>query len=109
MEDKTKNEACQLWIEQRIDEELEEKGVDSLRTIGRTIALEIYRTFEVRMTPEAIKARMLRRAEKREKEALVRCEPPQSTPEPSNEIQEKPQLQILGYFQRKIKDYFLSP
>jgi hypothetical protein len=82
------NEACQLWIEQRIDEELEEKGEESLRTIGRTIATEIYRTFEVQMTADAIKARILRRAERRRKEALVRSEPPPSTSPPSNEIQE---------------------
>lgn len=47
------NEACQLWIEQRITEELAERGDTgkSLREIGRELAAEIERVFEAKVNP----------------------------------------------------------
>jgi hypothetical protein len=50
------NEACQVWIEQRIQEELEEKGDSgkSLRQIGREIASEIERIFEAKISPMTV-------------------------------------------------------
>lgn len=47
------NEACQVWIEQRIKEELE-PGDKSLREIGRVIAAEIEKVFEAKVSPRAI-------------------------------------------------------
>ena len=50
------NEACQLWIEQRLEEELEDKkgSGKSLRMIGRELAKEIERIFEARVKPETL-------------------------------------------------------
>ena len=50
------NEACSLWIEQRISEELEEKEITgkSLREIGREISAEIERIFEAKVKPETL-------------------------------------------------------
>jgi hypothetical protein len=49
-------EACGLWIEQRVKEELEKKGDtgSSLREIGRSVAMEIERLFEVKVNPGTI-------------------------------------------------------
>lgn len=46
-------EACQVWIEQRISEELEnqEETEKSLRAIGRELAEEIEKVFDVKMKP----------------------------------------------------------
>jgi hypothetical protein len=51
------NEACQVWIEQRIKEELDEKGTSgkSLRVIGKEIAKEIERIFEAQVNPDTIR------------------------------------------------------
>lgn len=48
------NEACQVWIEQRIKEELEGGGEKSLREIGRVIAAEIEKVFEAKVNPITI-------------------------------------------------------
>lgn len=40
------NEACQVWIEQRIQEELSVPGNKSLREISRTVMAEITKMFE---------------------------------------------------------------
>jgi phage N-6-adenine-methyltransferase len=55
-------EVCQVWIEQRIQEELEAKGETgaSLRSIGRMIADEVERLFEARVKPGTIKERARR-------------------------------------------------
>lgn len=45
------NEACQVWIEQRIKEELDDGGEKSLREIGRVIAAEIEKVFEAKVNP----------------------------------------------------------
>jgi len=64
------HEACQVWIEQRIQEELESGDERSLREIGRTIAAEIERVFETKVNPETIKSKVLRaRAGSNEPEA----------------------------------------
>jgi hypothetical protein len=49
-------EACEVWIEQRIEEELDAKEDTgfSLREIGRRIANEIEKHFETRVKPETI-------------------------------------------------------
>jgi len=56
------NEACLLWIEQRLDEELEQRQdkEKSLRQIGREIAAEVERLFEAKATPGAISKRFER-------------------------------------------------
>ena len=54
------HEACQVWIEQRIQEELESGDERSLREIGRTIAAEIERVFETKVNPETIRKRVER-------------------------------------------------
>jgi Holliday junction resolvase-like predicted endonuclease len=51
------NEACQLWLEQRVEEELAEGNENSLREIGRTIAAEIEKVFEVKVKPRSIEKR----------------------------------------------------
>jgi len=50
-------EACGLWIEQRIQEELETKGETgvSFRAISRTIGAEIEKYFETTVKPETIR------------------------------------------------------
>lgn len=56
------NEACQVWIEQRIQEELETKGEKSLRSIAGEIASEIERIFEAKVKPTTIVSRVQRAA-----------------------------------------------
>jgi len=52
------HEACQVWIEQRLQEELEAKGQKkSLRQIGRELAEEIERVFETRVNPETLRTK----------------------------------------------------
>ena len=50
------NEACQVWIEQRIKEELETKDESgkSLRAIGRELAAEIERIWEAKVHPRTL-------------------------------------------------------
>ena len=57
-------EACALWIEQQIDDELKEKEVTekSLRAIGRDIATEIERVFKAKVKPETIRKKAERMA-----------------------------------------------
>jgi len=58
-------EACQVWIEQRIEEEIE-NGADatkSARSIGREIAAEIEKIFKAKVSPDAIRMRYSRTAE----------------------------------------------
>jgi hypothetical protein len=49
------SEACCLWIDQRIEEELQEQK--SHRAIGRQIAKEIEKYFETKVDPETIRKR----------------------------------------------------
>ena len=58
------NEACQLWIEQRLEEELKnrEHTGKSLRAIGRELAKEILKYFEAKVEPETIAKRAERMA-----------------------------------------------
>ena len=55
-------EACQLWIEQRIEEEIQEQDETgkSLRAIGREIAKEIEKYFKTKVKPNTIKERARR-------------------------------------------------
>ena len=52
-------EGCQLWIEQRIEEELQDKGETgkSLREIGRELAKEIEKVFEAKVSPDTLRKR----------------------------------------------------
>ncbi len=51
---------CSVWIEQRIEEE---KGAEkSLREIGRMIALEVEKHFEVEVKPRTIEKRASRQS-----------------------------------------------
>ena len=51
------NEACQVWIEQRIKEELESKDESgkSLRAIGRELAAEIERIWETKVSVNTLR------------------------------------------------------
>ena len=62
----TINQACQVWIEQRADEELteREKTGKSLRSIGKEIAAEILKVFEVKVNSSTIFQRVRRAAER---------------------------------------------
>lgn len=55
-------EACGLWIEQRVQEELEARGDTgaSLREIGRQVAAEVERYFETKVKPGTIYQRTRR-------------------------------------------------
>lgn len=57
-------EACGLWIEQRVQEELENKGETgaSLREIGRTVAAEVEKYFETKVNPGTILTKAARMA-----------------------------------------------
>jgi hypothetical protein len=74
-------EACQLWIEQRVEEELEEGK--SYRAIGRDIAKEIEKVFEAKVNPSTIE----RRAERFAKKGATNVAP-QPTHEDHTENQE---------------------
>ena len=74
------NEACQLWIEQRVPEGLEEGK--SYRQIGREISKEIEKVFEVYVKPETIR----KRAERQDKGGTN--VPPQPTAEDDSEKEE---------------------
>jgi len=58
------SEACALWIEQQIDDELKEKEVTekSLSAIGRDIAAEIERVFKAKVKPGTIRKKAERMA-----------------------------------------------
>lgn len=55
------NEACQVWIEQRIKEELDDGSDRSIREIGRVIATEIEKIFEAKVSPMTIYGKVRRR------------------------------------------------
>lgn len=55
------NEACQVWIEQRIQEELDDGDDRSIREIGRVIAAEIETMFEAKVSPMTIYGKVRRR------------------------------------------------
>jgi len=56
------SEACALWIEQRIEDELEEQETTgkSLRAIGRELSKEILKYFEAKVAPETLKEKARR-------------------------------------------------
>lgn len=53
-------EACSLWIEERVREEIEYQAESGLshREIGRQIAYEIEKIFEAKVNPEAIRKKV---------------------------------------------------
>lgn len=75
-------DVCSLWIEQRIDEE-KDTG-KSLREIGRMIAEEVQKHFEVKVNPETIR--------KKAERAIGTNVPPTETTEISTT---KPELEKL--------------
>jgi len=58
-------EACQLWIEQRIEEELQDRDGTgkSLREIGRELAAEIEKVFEAKVDAGTLFQRARRQAD----------------------------------------------
>jgi len=49
-------EVCAVWIEQRVQDELETKGPKtSLRSIGRMIAAEVEKHFEKKVSPDMVR------------------------------------------------------
>lgn len=70
-------EACGLWIEQRVQEELERKGDTgaSLREIGRQVAAEVEKYFETKVKPGTITVRAYRL----HKESVTNVTPAQPT------------------------------
>jgi hypothetical protein len=52
-------EACGLWIEQRVQEEMEERKEtgNSIREIGRKVAAEVEKYFETKVSPDTIRKR----------------------------------------------------
>jgi hypothetical protein len=79
-------EACQLWIEQRVEEELQENKdrEKSLREIGRTIAQEVERVFEAKVSTETV-----RKQAGRKNQALGNSCPPKSNHQPKQEVEQK--------------------
>jgi len=71
-------EACQLWIEQRIEEELKDPTnlTMSKRALARELAEEIDKYFEVKVNEETLKSRILRASGSNEPDA----ENPATTP-----------------------------
>lgn len=59
-------EACGLWIEQRVQEELDAKKETgaSLREIGRSVAKEVEKYFETKVSPTTISMKASRIAKK---------------------------------------------
>lgn len=55
-------EACGVWIEQRVQEELEnrEESKNSLREIGRKVAAEVEKYFETKVNPGTLAAKASR-------------------------------------------------
>lgn len=53
------NEACGLWMEQRIQEELDrqEETGNSLREIGRIVSAEVIKMFETKVSPRTLEKR----------------------------------------------------
>ncbi len=83
-------EACGLWIEQRVQEELEANPDNpNLSKIGRDVAQEIERLFETRVNPEMIRSRA-RRSAARSNDRIE--QPAETTTEKpkSNEIKREP-------------------
>jgi len=72
-------EVCQVWIEQRLEEELEESDdtKKSLRAVGREIAAEIERLFQVKLNPRTL--------EKRAERMVATNVAPSTTPEETTE------------------------
>jgi len=64
-------EACQLWIEQRIEEELKDPTnlTMSKRALARELAEEIDKYFEVKVNEETLKSRILRASGSNEPDA----------------------------------------
>ncbi len=52
-------EACGLWIEQRVQEEMEQRKEtgNSIREIGRKVATEVEKYFETKVSPDTIRKR----------------------------------------------------
>ncbi len=81
------SEACQLWIEQRVEEELETGK--PYRAIGRELAAEIERIFEAKVSPSTITNRAWRKGRK---DKAVSNETPTPTNQDHNEMEKKPEV-----------------
>ena len=83
-------EACGLWIEQRVQEELDNRGDTgaSLRKIGRQVAAEVERYFETKVNPRTIE----KRAERQRATNVAPAQPTKTTIEKATlKKLEKPQ------------------
>lgn len=81
-------EVCQVWIEQRIEEALEDNDSEqSLRSLGKEISADIERLFNVKVNPRTL--------EKRAERARATNVAPAPTPQPSTEIEEKPVAPVI--------------
>lgn len=51
-------EACGLWIQQRLEEEIQESGntIESVRAIAKAVTDEVNRVFETNVNPETIRS-----------------------------------------------------
>lgn len=83
------SEACQVWIEQRIEEELQDRGETgkSFREIGRELAAEIEKIFEAKVNPRSLekKAGRMTATNVAPKESTTNQEDKVETVEPQQE------------------------
>lgn len=84
-------EACGVWIEQRVQEELDRRGDTgaSLRAIGRQVAAEVEKYFETKVNPDAIRMR----ASRIETGTNVQ---PKSNPQKEQQLPQTPRLTNAG-------------
>jgi len=102
------SEACQVWIEQRIEEELESIPTtgNSLRAIGKQLASEVERVFQVKINSDTLRMRAMRFAAKNQQGGTnVHTQP---TPQEYTESGEKPDAPVItrdqkGHFTQGTK------
>jgi hypothetical protein len=88
-------EACQVWIEQRIEEELEAMPSTgkSLRAIGKQLASEVEKIFQVKINSDTLRMRAMRFAAKNPQGGTnVHTQP---TPQEHTEFGEKPEGLVI--------------
>ena len=103
------NEACQVWIEQRIEEELSERGDTgkSLREIGRELAAEIERVFDAKMAPDTIRKRAARMPRTNVQQPETTAATPVQAGNSGNKL--TPQEVVVQVKGKKTMTVFISP
>ena len=83
-------EACQVWIEQRLEEELEEQSDTgkSLRAIGRELAEEIEKVFETKVKPGTLTVKAHRMQTVTNVTPHITTRSANEIPEESNDLKE---------------------